>query len=93
MQDDYKLWKAWWYAVLYNAGPQKRMEIIDERRKEVCTKSMDGDDSWLYVSEGPIDELRVCLMTLEEAQEAAEAWRIEGHEEAIEIVEYQECIS
>lgn len=51
------------------------------------------DDSWLYVSEGPIDELRVCLMTLEEAQEAAEAWRIEGHEEAIEIVEYQECIS
>lgn len=47
----------------------------------------DGD--WLYISEGPIDELRVCLMTLEEAEEAAESWRVAGHEEKIEIVEYQ----
>lgn len=51
----------------------------------------DGD--WLFVSEGPIDELRVCLMTLEEAEEAAEAWRIEGHEEAIEVVLYEDVHS
>jgi len=47
------------------------------------------DDGWLFVSEGPIDELRVSLMTLEDANAAAEMWRVEGHEEAIEVVEYQ----
>lgn len=46
------------------------------------------EDDWLFVSEGPIDDLRVCLMTLEDANAAAESWRVEGHEEAIEVVEY-----
>lgn len=46
------------------------------------------EDDWLYVSEGPIDNLRPCLMTLEEAQEALEIWRREGREELVEIVEY-----
>lgn len=34
MPDDYKLWKCWWYATLYSASPQKRMQIVDETRKE-----------------------------------------------------------
>lgn len=31
--DDYDLWRAWWYATLYGASPQKRMEMIDRLRK------------------------------------------------------------
>ena len=46
------------------------------------------EDGWLYVSEGPIDELRPMIMTLEQAQELARLWELEGHEENIEIVEY-----
>lgn len=46
------------------------------------------EGGWLYVSEGPIDELRPCKMTLEQAQEMAEIWRLDGHEEEIEVVEY-----
>ena len=46
-------------------------------------------DSWLQVSEGPIDNLRVMtLETLEEAQEWKKIWVKEGHEERVEIVEY-----
>lgn len=47
----------------------------------------DGD--WLYVSEGPIDELRVLVLELEDAEALAESWRQEGYEEVIEIVEYK----
>lgn len=47
-------------------------------------------DSFLYVSEGPIDDLRVFLLdTLEEAVAYANEWSIAGHEEMVEIVEYQ----
>lgn len=30
---DYQLYKLWWYAALYGASPQKRMQIIDNHRK------------------------------------------------------------
>ena len=47
----------------------------------------DGD--WLYVSEGPIDSLRVLVLDLENAEALAESWKQEGYDEVIEIVEYQ----
>lgn len=46
------------------------------------------DDSWLYISEGPIDDLRV--MTTESYEEALE-WRslwIKNGQEKVEVVEY-----
>lgn len=46
------------------------------------------EDGWLYVCEGPLDELRVMTMTLDKANEMAEIWRLDGHEEAVEVVEY-----
>lgn len=49
------------------------------------------NDGWLYISEGPIEELRPMLFdTLEEAEKVAELWRIEDYEEKIEIVEYHD---
>lgn len=32
--DDYDLYKAWWYALAYGASAEKRMAMMDERRKE-----------------------------------------------------------
>jgi hypothetical protein len=52
-----------------------------------AVKVMLGDD-WIYMSEGPIEDLRVSVMTLEEAEEVVEAWTVYGHEEKIKIVEY-----
>jgi hypothetical protein len=46
-----------------------------------------GDD-WQYMCEGPIEDLRVALMTLEDAEEAVEAWKHYGSEQDIKIVEY-----
>lgn len=47
------------------------------------------DRTFLYVSEGPIDDLRVFLAdTFEEANTYAEEWRLAGHEEVVEVVEY-----
>lgn len=47
-------------------------------------------DTWLYVSEGPVDNMRAWTTeSLEEAEEYRKVWIVEGHEEAIEIVEYQ----
>lgn len=46
------------------------------------------DDSWLYVSEGPIDDLRA--MTTDSYEEALE-WRalwIRNGQEKVEVVEY-----
>jgi len=52
-----------------------------------AVKVMLGDD-WIYMSEGPIEDLRVSVMTLEEAEEVVKAWTVYGHEEKIKIVEY-----
>jgi hypothetical protein len=52
-----------------------------------AVKVMLGDD-WVYMSEGPIEDLRVSVMSLEEAEEVVEAWTVYGHEEKIKIVEY-----
>ena len=47
-----------------------------------------GDD-WRYMCEGPIDDLRVSVMSLEDAEEAAvEAWKYYGNEQDIKIVPY-----
>jgi hypothetical protein len=48
------------------------------------------EDQWLYISEGPIDELRPLLFdTLDEAKKLAKIWRLHGHEEKVEAVEFQ----
>jgi hypothetical protein len=31
---DYELWKCWWYAVFFGASSEKRMQMLDEKRKE-----------------------------------------------------------
>lgn len=47
------------------------------------------DTSWLYVSEGPVDDMRVWTTTsLEEAQRYRNFWIREGHDDKIEVVEY-----
>jgi hypothetical protein len=47
------------------------------------------DDSWVYVSEGPFDNLRVSTTEdLEEARAWRDTWIREGQEK-VEIVEYQ----
>ena len=47
-------------------------------------------DTWLYVSEGPIDDLRVwTTQSLDKAEAYRQMWLVEGNEEAIEIVEYK----
>lgn len=47
------------------------------------------DDSWLYVSEGTFDNLRVMTTeSLEEANEWRNMWVSEGHEGRAEVVEY-----
>ena len=30
--NDYQLWKMWWYAALYGASPDSRMEAPDRAR-------------------------------------------------------------
>lgn len=50
------------------------------------------EDDWIYVSEGPIDDLRVSVMSIEEAKEALEAWSMYGNLENIQIVEYHENV-
>lgn len=46
------------------------------------------DDTWAYISEGPLEELRVVTVdTLEQAQKCADLYKIA--ETDIEIVEYQ----
>lgn len=32
--DDYNLYKAWWYSVLYGAGVETRMKVIDSLRSK-----------------------------------------------------------
>lgn len=46
------------------------------------------DDTWAYISEGPLEELRVVTVdTLEQAQKCADLYKIAATD--IEIVEYQ----
>jgi hypothetical protein len=48
------------------------------------------DNSWVYVSEGPVDEMRVWTTDSREKAEAyRQVWVIDGNEEEVEIVEYQ----
>lgn len=30
--DDYHLWKSWWYAAMYGASPEMRMQLLDNLR-------------------------------------------------------------
>ena len=47
-------------------------------------------DTWLYMSEGPVDNMRVWTTeTFEEAERYKNFWIREGYEDNIEIVEYQ----
>ena len=48
------------------------------------------ENTWLYVSEGPVDDMRVWTTeSLEESEAYRQIWGVAGNEEAIEIVEYQ----
>lgn len=48
------------------------------------------ENTWLYVSEGPVDDMRAWTTeSLEEAEAYRQVWLVDDHEEAIEIVEYQ----
>lgn len=48
------------------------------------------DDSWLYVSEGTFDNLRVMTTeSLEEAKVWRDVWIREGHDGKVEIVEWK----
>ena len=29
---EYDLWRCWWYAAMWGASPQKRMQILDNKR-------------------------------------------------------------
>lgn len=48
------------------------------------------EDDWLYLSEGPMEDLRVSVMSIEEAKEALEAWSMYGSIDCIQIVEYND---
>ena len=49
------------------------------------------ENTWLYVSEGPVDNMRVWTTeSLEIAEDYRKVWVVDGHEEAIEIVEYND---
>lgn len=39
MNDD-NLYKGWWYMILYGASPQKRMQIMDEKRKVLSNEEI-----------------------------------------------------
>lgn len=45
-------------------------------------------DEFAYVMEGPMDNLRVSVMSLEDAEEAVRAWLLYGNSANIQIVEY-----
>lgn len=48
------------------------------------------ENTWVYVSEGPVDDMRVWTTeSLKEAEAYRQIWVVGDHEEAIEIVEYQ----
>jgi hypothetical protein len=48
------------------------------------------DNTWLYVSDGPVDNMRPWTTELlEEAEAYRQLWLVEDNEETIEIVEYQ----
>lgn len=47
------------------------------------------DSTWHYVQEGPVDNMRVWTTTsLEEAKKYRALWIREGHNDKIEVVEY-----
>ena len=47
-------------------------------------------NDWLYVTEGPADDLRVKLYpTSEAAEEIAESWRLTGKEQNVKVVVYK----
>lgn len=34
------LYKSWWYMLLYGASPQKRMQVMDEKRKQLSNEEI-----------------------------------------------------
>ena len=51
----------------------------------------ENKDDWIYVTEDSIDGLCVKLYnTSEEAEEAAEVWRLPGKERNVKVVTYKE---
>jgi hypothetical protein len=46
--------------------------------------------TWLYVSEGPVDDMRPWTTdSLEKAEAYRQIWVLDGYDEAIEVVEYE----
>lgn len=49
------------------------------------------DGGWMYVTEGPADDLRVKVYpTSEAAENVAETWRLTGKEENVKVVVYKD---
>jgi hypothetical protein len=52
------------------------------------------DGGWLYVTEGPANDLRVKVYSSSDAaEEIAESWRLTGKEENVKVVVYKETES
>lgn len=50
-----------------------------------------GDDDWIYVTRDGLDGPEVvCYNISEEAEEAAEIWRLPGKERNVKVVTYNE---
>ena len=57
---------------------------------QYAIKVMWQPNDWLYVTEGPADDLRVKLYpTSEAAEEIAESWRLTGKEQNVKVVVYK----
>lgn len=54
-------------------------------------KVMWQPNDWMYVTEGPADDLRVVVYpTSEAAENVAETWRLTGKEENVKVVVYKD---
>lgn len=50
-----------------------------------------GDNEWVYVTENSFDNIAVKVYnTSEEAEEAAEIWRLPGKERNVKVVTYED---
>lgn len=50
-----------------------------------------GDDDWIYVTQDGLDGPEVvCYTNSEDAEDAAETWRLPGKERNVKVVTYNE---
>lgn len=65
------------------------MYIEDRTMKYAVMLNAFGEDDWIYVTEDSLDGLCVKVYnTSEEAEDAAEVWRLPGKERNVKVVTY-----